>query len=67
MAEMTAVAAEAPLLADEAARRAEAALAARRPAAPIDIAATRAEFADLLAGAWTPEWSAPWLPASNSV
>jgi beta-N-acetylhexosaminidase len=56
---MTAVAAEAPHLAGEAARRAEAALAARRSSAPIDIAASRAEFTNLMAGAWS--------PASNSV
>jgi beta-N-acetylhexosaminidase len=67
MAEMTAVAAQAPRLAGAAARRAESALAARQASAPIDIAASRAEFSNLMAGAWTPAWSAPWLPASNSV
>ena len=51
MAEMAAVAAEAPLLdrgggAPGARRR----LATRSPAAPIDIAASRAEFSDLMAG-----------------
>jgi len=59
MAEMTAVAAEAPLLLGEAARRAAAALAARRAATPIDIAASRAEFSNLMAGVW--------LPVPNSV
>jgi beta-N-acetylhexosaminidase len=59
MADMTAVAAEAPLLSGEAARRAAAALAARRAATPIDIAASRAEFSNLMAGVW--------LPAPNSV
>jgi beta-N-acetylhexosaminidase len=57
MPEMVAVAAEAPLLKGEAARRADAALASRKPAAPIDIAASRAEFSSLMAGA----------PAPNSV
>ena len=41
---MRAVAAAAPVLEGEAARRAEAALARRKPAAPIDLAASRAEF-----------------------
>jgi beta-N-acetylhexosaminidase len=59
MAEMTAVAAEVPLLSGEAARRAAAALAARRAATPIDIAASRAEFSNLMAGVW--------LPVPNSV
>ncbi len=59
MAEMAAVAAQAPRLGGEAARRAEAALAVRKPAAPIDIAASRAEFSNLMAGAWA--------PAANSV
>jgi beta-N-acetylhexosaminidase len=53
MAEMVAVAAEAPRLTGEAARRAEAALDARKPAAPIDIAASRTEFSNLMAGAWS--------------
>jgi beta-N-acetylhexosaminidase len=52
MPEMRAVATAAPQLAGEAARRAAAALAARIPAAPIDIAASRAEFFNLMAGAW---------------
>lgn len=54
MTEMTAVAAAAPLLAGEAARRAAAALAARRPAVPIDSAASRTVFFNLMAGAWQP-------------
>jgi beta-N-acetylhexosaminidase len=54
MPEMLAVAAEAPGLAGEAARRAAAALAAKKPAAPIDLAASRAEFLKLMAGAWQP-------------
>jgi len=54
MPEMRAVAAETPLLAGEAARRATAALAARKPAAPIDLAACRAEFFNLMAGTWQP-------------
>src|SRR3984957_12601011 len=59
LAEMTAVAAQAPPLTGEAARRADAALAVRKPAAPIDIAESRAEFSNLMAGAWA--------PAANSV
>jgi beta-N-acetylhexosaminidase len=47
--EMREVAAESPLLAGEAARRAEAALAARHAPKEIDIAAARAQFAALMA------------------
>jgi len=54
MAEMLAVAAAAPALAGDAARRASAALAARTSPAPIDIAASRAEFLRLMNGAWQP-------------
>ena len=54
MPEMLAVAAAAPQLAGEAARRATAALAMRKPAAPIDVAAERARFLNLMAGAWQP-------------
>jgi beta-N-acetylhexosaminidase len=54
MDEMRAVAAEAPPLAGEAERRADAALAAKKPAAPIDLAASRAEFLGLMNGAWQP-------------
>ena len=48
--EMREVAAESPVLAGEAARRAEAALASRRPAKEIDLAAARGEFAAMMAG-----------------
>ena len=48
LSEMVEVAAEAPALAGDAARRAEAALAARKPAASLDIAASRAELAKLM-------------------
>ena len=54
MPEMRAVAASVPELAGEAARRAAAALSAKRPAAPIDIAASRADFARLMEGIWQP-------------
>jgi beta-N-acetylhexosaminidase len=54
MPEMQAVAAETPHLAGEAARRADAALAARKPPAPIDLAAARIEFVNLMASAWQP-------------
>jgi beta-N-acetylhexosaminidase len=54
MSEMTAVAAGAPHLAGAAARRAEAALAARKTPAPLDTAETRTEFLRLMAGAWQP-------------
>jgi beta-N-acetylhexosaminidase len=60
MEEMVAVAGQAPLLTGEARRRADAALAARKPAAPIDRAASRAEFLDLMADAWVPEAAAQW-------
>jgi beta-N-acetylhexosaminidase len=54
MSEMTAVAAGVPHLAGEAARRAEAALAARKAPAPLDVAETRTEFFRLMAGSWQP-------------
>jgi beta-N-acetylhexosaminidase len=54
MPEMQAVAAETPQLAGEAARRADAALAARKPPAPIDLAAARIEFVNLMTSAWQP-------------
>jgi beta-N-acetylhexosaminidase len=54
MPEMLAVAAEAPELAGEAARRAAAALATKKPPTPFDVAAGRAEFLKLMAGAWQP-------------
>jgi beta-N-acetylhexosaminidase len=49
--EMREVAAESPALAGEAARRAEAALAARKAPQEIDLAAARAQFAALMAEA----------------
>jgi beta-N-acetylhexosaminidase len=52
MDEMRAVAAEAPLLEGAAARRATAALASKKPAAPIDLLAKRAELFALIAGMW---------------
>ena len=54
ISEMRAVAAEVPLLAGEAQRRAEAALAGRKPADPFDAAAGRAHFISLMAGVWQP-------------
>ncbi len=54
MREMREVAAAAPELAGEAMRRAAAALVLRKPPAPIDVAASRAEFLKLMAGAWQP-------------
>ena len=54
LAEMRAVAAAAPVLAGDAARRAAAALAMKRPPAPFDVAAGRAEFSRLMKGIWPP-------------
>ncbi len=54
MAEMVAVASEAPLLAGDAASRAAAALAAKKRPVPFDRAAARAEFLRLMAGVWQP-------------
>jgi beta-N-acetylhexosaminidase len=54
MDEMRAVAEAAPVLAGEAARRAEAALARRKPAGAIDLAASRAEFAARMHAVWEP-------------
>jgi len=54
LSEMRAVAAAAPTLVGDAARRAAAALAMKRSAAPIDIAAGRAEFFNLMRSAWQP-------------
>jgi len=48
LSEMVEVAAQAPVLAGEAARRAGAALAARKSPAPLDADASRAELAELL-------------------
>jgi beta-N-acetylhexosaminidase len=53
-AEMEAVAAAAPVLQDEASRRAAAALAQRRTPAPVDIAEQRAEFAAMMKSVWEP-------------
>jgi beta-N-acetylhexosaminidase len=50
LAEMTAVASAAPELSGRAAQRADAALAARRAPAPLDVAAARAEFARMMDG-----------------
>jgi len=54
LAEMRAVATAVPALAGEAARRAAAALATKRPVAPFDVAAGRAEFARVMKGTWPP-------------
>jgi len=54
MDEMHAVANAAPELAGDAKRRATAALAMRKPAAPVDVAALRAEFFKLMTGSWQP-------------
>ncbi|HKM88387.1 MAG TPA: beta-N-acetylhexosaminidase [Xanthobacteraceae bacterium] len=54
MPEILAVAAAAPVLSGDAARRAAAALATKRPAAPIDRAAARSEFLRLMTGVWQP-------------
>jgi beta-N-acetylhexosaminidase len=54
MDEMVAVAAAAPNLSGESARRADAALAAKKPAAPIDITAKRTEFSALMRTVWEP-------------
>ena len=54
MDEMFAVAGAAQPLQGASARRAEAALARRKPAMAIDVAAMRAEFAALMNGVWEP-------------
>jgi beta-N-acetylhexosaminidase len=54
MPEMQAVAAEAPVLAGEALRRADAVLACKKPAAPIDVGVSRAAFLKLMNGVWEP-------------
>jgi beta-N-acetylhexosaminidase len=54
LAEMHAVAAAAPVLAGEAARRAAAALASKRRPAPFDVAAGRTKFSSLMKGTWPP-------------
>jgi beta-N-acetylhexosaminidase len=62
MNEMCEVAAAAPMLAGERARRAAAALAGRKRAASIDIAAKRTEFSALMGGVWQPAqgWAQAW-------
>ncbi|MGB6536839.1 MAG: beta-N-acetylhexosaminidase [Xanthobacteraceae bacterium] len=52
--EMCAVAAAAPLLSGEGAQRAEAALARKRSAMPIDLATKRMEFSALMSTVWEP-------------
>ena len=52
LAEMREVAAAVPVLAGAAAHRAEAALNAKRPPAPIDLTSSRATFARLMADVW---------------
>jgi beta-N-acetylhexosaminidase len=54
LAEMREVAAAVPALAGAPARRAAAALAQKRAPKPIDLAASRAAFARLMAGVWQP-------------
>jgi beta-N-acetylhexosaminidase len=54
MPEMLAVAAAAPLLSGAAARRAEAALAMRKPPRPFEFAAPLDAFLKLMAGVWQP-------------
>jgi beta-N-acetylhexosaminidase len=54
MNEMQAVAAAVPRLGGEALRRAEAALASKKPPAPIDLAASRTAFLGLLNAVWEP-------------
>jgi beta-N-acetylhexosaminidase len=56
--EMREVAANAPLLAGEAAHRAEIALAARKPPQPFDLATPLDGFFKLIAGVWPPQESA---------
>jgi beta-N-acetylhexosaminidase len=56
--EMREVAAHAPALAGDAARRAEAALAARQPPQPFDLATPLDGFLKLIAGVWPPQVSA---------
>ncbi len=60
MNEMCEVAAAAPILAGEAARRAAAALAGKTPAASIDVAAKRAELSALMRGIWEPAQAKAW-------
>jgi beta-N-acetylhexosaminidase len=59
LAEMQDVAGAVPVLDGAAARRAQAALAAKQAPAPFDVAAGRVKFAELLGGIWQPPeaWS----------
>lgn len=57
--EMLAVADAAPLLIGESERRANAALAAKKPPVPIDLAAKRAEFSALIGSVW--EGARGWI------
>jgi beta-N-acetylhexosaminidase len=54
MAEMQAVAGAAPVLAGEGLRRAQAALASKKPPVPIDAGASREAFLKLMQGVWEP-------------
>jgi beta-N-acetylhexosaminidase len=54
MSEMEAVAAEAPVLAGVSLRRADAALASKKPPAPLDVGVSRAAFLKLMDGVWEP-------------
>ena len=54
MPEMQAVAAEAPVLAGQSLRRADAALAGKKPPVPIDAGASRTAFLKLMNGVWEP-------------
>jgi len=54
MPEMQAVAGEAPVLAGRALARADAALASKKPPAPIDGDASREALLKLLQGVWEP-------------
>ena len=54
MPEMQAVAAEAPVLAGQSLRRADAALAGKKPPVPMDAGASRAAFLQLMNSVWEP-------------
>jgi beta-N-acetylhexosaminidase len=64
--EMRAVAAETPVLSGEAGRRAAAALAARRPAETIDLAAARAAFVGMMGMQGPPSSSVAASPVTTS-
>src|SRR5262249_35835477 len=65
LAELDAVAGAAPDLAGASARRADAALAARRPPQPFDVAAARAEVARVVGGALRAGAGAAWPPETG--